>query len=264
MNRYEAKSTPPTDEDITDKAGLVAPGPTGAQWPSPPQVWPITKCTGDKCVPLKAVRTTPVNGVTVGGISGFGFTSAGSTEPINVVGYGGQYIAVMQFFGTADPNAGPIRDVQVDWNDGAELGGTKNARYKNHLGIKEDGSSQCDNTDFSRAAGACTEDYFYFTHTYKCPKDGVGVDACASDTDTNCYATVCPEDINGGLTGNGSCCVFKPRVQLKDNWGWCNGTCPGAPGPTSNGCYEDECATEEPGKDPWTYFAGKVIVVPKN
>ncbi|MBI5071674.1 hypothetical protein HZB93_02140 [Candidatus Falkowbacteria bacterium] len=233
LNRYEAKSTPPTDEDITDKAG-TAPGPEGAQWPAPPQVWPITKCTGDKCAPLKAVRTTPVNGVTVGGISGFGFTGTGSTEPINVVGYGGQYVSVMQFFGTADPNAGPIRDVQVDWNDGSELGGTKNARYKNHLGIKDDGSLQCDNTDFSRSAGACTEDYFYFTHTYKCPENGAGVDACTSDTDTNCYAqNSCPEDVNGAVAGNGSCCVFKPRVQFVS------------------------------GQDPWTYFAGKVIVVPK-
>jgi hypothetical protein len=244
--------------DITEKEG-IAPGPEGTQWPAPPQVWPITKCTGENCVPLKAVGSMPVNGVTVGGISGFGFTSAGTTEPINVVSYGGQYVAVMQFFGTADPNAGPIRDVQVDWNDGSELGGTKNARYKNHLGIKDDGSSQCDNTDFSRSTGACVEDYFYFTHTYKCPNDGLGVDACTSDNDTNCFAAVCPENVDGAVAGNGSCCVFKPRVQLKDNWGWCNGSCVGR----AHGCYEFDCRGAVSGQDPWTYFAGKVIVVPK-
>lgn len=258
LNRYEEKSTSPNDEDITDKAG-VAPGPTGTQWPSPPQVWPITGCVADKCVPLKVVGDEPINGVTVGGISGFGFTGTGLTEPRNVVGYGGQYVATMQFFGTADKDAGPIRSVQVDWDDDSDIVGTRNARYKNHLG-----KDACDDSDFAHSKDrACTEDYFYYTHTYKCPKDGAGIDVCASDTDTNCFASVCPENVNGAIPVNGSCCVFKPRVQLTDNWGWCNGTCPGAPGPTDNGCYDFECTIEDTTKDHWTYFAGKVIVVPK-
>lgn len=258
LNRYEEKSTSPNDEDITDKAG-VAPGPTGTQWPSSPQVWPITGCIADKCVPLKVVGDEPINGVTVGGISGFGFTGTGLAEPRNVVGYGGQYVATMQFFGTADKDASPIRSVQVDWDDDSDIVGTRNARYKNHLG-----KDACDNSDFAHSKDrACTEDYFYYTHTYKCPKDGVGIDVCTSDTDTNCFATICPENVNGAIPGNGSCCVFKPRVQLTDNWGWCNGTCPGAPGPTDNGCYDFECTIEDTTKDHWTYFAGKVIVVPK-
>jgi len=249
--------------DITPKDG-VAPG--GQGWPAPPQVWPITNCIGNKCMPLLEVGRTLVNGVTVGGISGLGFTSTDVTEPINVVGYGGQYVATMRFFGTADKNAGPITAVTVDWGDHGDQSGTRNARYRNHLG-----RDACNNTDFAHSTDACTEDYFEFTHTYKCPRDGTGIDDCTSDTDTECYArNSCPENVNGAIVGNGSCCVFKPRVQLKDNWGWCNGTCPGAPGPTSNGCYDaslaggaDECAATESGKDPWTYFMGNVIVVPK-
>jgi hypothetical protein len=244
--------------NITDKTDPSIPA---SDWPSVPQVWPITNCTGDKCVPLTEVAHTLINGVTVGGISGFGFTGTGATEPVNVVGYGGQYVATMQFFGTADKNAGPITSVQVDWGGepGEVRSGSTGARYKNHLGL-----GKCDNSDFAHSAdAACIEDFFSFTHTYTCPIDGEGKTPCDAAHETNCYAAICPEDINGGVAGNGSCCVFKPRVQLKDNWGWCNGTCPGAPGPTSNGCYNLECAIEDTTKDHWTYFAGKVIVVPK-
>ncbi len=230
----------------------------GEGWLLPPQVWPITNCIGNKCVPLTVVASRPINGVTVGGISGFGFTGTDVTEPRNVVGYGGQYRATMQFFGTADENAGPITSVQVDW--GGELGevrsGSTGARYKNHLGL-----GKCDNSDFAHSAdAACIEDFFSFTHTYTCPINGEGKTPCSgAANETNCYAANCPEDINGGVADNGSCCVYKPKVQLKDNWGWCNGNCGRG---TGRGCYADFC-DGGPGKDPWTYFAGRVIVVPK-
>ena len=245
--------------DITPKDG-TAPG--GEGWPPLPSIWAITDCRGDKCRP-----GTP-DTVTVGGVSGFGFTPTGVTEPENAVGYGGQYVATMQFFGTADKNTGPLTAVQVDWGDASRpFAGSTNARYKNHLGL-----GACNDSDFAHSTNACTEDYFQFTHTYTCPINGAGKTPCSGAADdTNCFArNSCPEDVNGGVDGTGSCCVFKPKVQLKDNWGWCNGTCPGPPGPTSNGCYDarsaggvDECAAEEPGKDPWTYFMGEVIVVPK-
>ncbi len=238
--------------DITPKDG-AAPG--GEGWPAPPSIWAITNCTGNKCRPGTA------DTVTVGGIDGNGLTSAGSEEPENVVGYGGEYRATMQFFGTADKNTGPITAVTVDWGDRGDQSGSRNARYKNHLGL-----DACNNSDFAHSTDACTEDYFQFTHTYKCSEGGVGRDICASDTDTECYAeNSCPENVNGGLDGNGSCCVFKPRVQLKDNWGWCNGTCPGR----AHGCYDaspagtNECNPADSRFDHWTSFTGRVIVVPK-
>ncbi|MFA5413268.1 MAG: hypothetical protein WC348_01885 [Patescibacteria group bacterium] len=257
--RLPGDSDYPADQrnaiNITDK---IDPSIPTSDWPSVPQVWPITNCTGDKCVPLTEVASMLINGVTVGGISGFGFTGTGVTEPINVVGYGGQYVATMQFFGTADKNAGPITSVQVDWGigPGGVRSGSRDARYKNHLG-----RAACNNSDFAHSAdAACIEDFFSYTHTYSCPKDGEGKTPCSGAVnETNCYAAICPEDINGGLTGNGSCCVYKPKVQLTDNWGWCNGNCGSG---TARGCYADFC-DGGPGKDPWTYFAGRVIVVPK-
>ncbi|MFA5128852.1 MAG: hypothetical protein WC445_02675 [Patescibacteria group bacterium] len=161
----------------------------------------------------------------------------------------------MQFFGTADKDTGPIRSVQVDWNDDSDIAGTRNARYKNHLG-----KDACDNSDFAHSEDrACTDDYFYFTHTYKCPSNAAStVRACVSDSDSNCFAAVCPENVDGAIAGNGSCCVFKPRVQLTDNWGWCNGDCTG----TGRGCYLSDCDIGDV-QPHWTSFAGRVIVVPK-
>jgi hypothetical protein len=170
------------------------------------------------------------------------------------VGYGGELVAVMQFFGTADKNAGPITKVVVDWNAGPGTSKPTTGRYKNHLGREG-----CNNSDFAHSAGACTEDHFYFTNTYNCPSDAAStVSACTSDSDSNCFASVCPEDVNGAVAGTGSCCVFKPRVQLTDNWGWCNGDCEGA----GRGCYLSDCDLGDV-QPHWTPFAGKVIVVPK-
>jgi len=68
-------------------------------------------------------------------------------------------------------------------------------------------------------------------------------------------------------------CVFRPRVQVLDNWGWCNGT----EGVTVNsgkivvpqnavskGVYNDDmngsCTDGRP--DTWTYYKGEIIVIP--
>lgn len=250
---YSGSAVPPADITDTSKSGALPAGVTA--WPSPPQIWPITDCHGDKCKPLMEEGPNLIQGISVNGVDGTGLTPTGASEPVNVVGYGGELYAVMQFFGTADKNAGPITKVVVDWNAGPGTSSTTTGRYKNHLGREG-----CDNRDFAHSIGACTEDHFYFTNIYNCPSNAAStVGACESDTDSNCFADICPEDINGAIPGNGSCCVFKPRVQLTDNWGWCNGDCAGA----GRGCYEDDCGLDRPNEPHWTYFAGKVIVVPK-
>ena len=39
-------------------------------------------------------------------------------------------------------------------------------------------------------------------------------------TESKNYTTTdCPSGFNKG------CCIFNPRVQVTDNWGWCNGVC---------------------------------------
>ena len=76
-----------------------------------------------------------------------------------------------------------------------------------------------------------------------------------------------------GLRPTDPVCVFKPRVQVKDNWGWCNGSCNVA---GNTGCYDnvadpfggetDQCdpeEAEENGLVPWTEYKGEIIVVPR-
>ena len=63
-------------------------------------------------------------------------------------------------------------------------------------------------------------------------------------------------------------CVFKPAVQVLDNWGWCNGSCNNNDG---NGCYNeyqqsaqsfvsDQCKSSS-FKD-WDYYKGSIVIIP--
>jgi len=74
-------------------------------------------------------------------------------------------------------------------------------------------------------------------------------------------------------------CAYKPRVQVMDNWGWCNGKCSktGQANPPANqitdGCYNDlvvggmtryQCENNFKlyGEKPWKEYANSVIVIP--
>jgi len=76
----------------------------------------------------------------------------------------------------------------------------------------------------------------------------------------------------GGVTPQTQVCVYTPRVQVTDNWGWCNGSCNG---PGNTGCYDDtsgaigadgQCSDLNLNSpSPWTYFGngeGQIIVIP--
>jgi hypothetical protein len=132
----------------------------------------------------------------------------------------------------------PIKSVCLEYGNGVQAGscGNDDNFYKNHMG-----AGACNNSDFGRSTDACTEAYFSFNTTYTCERN-VGPNwtyDCSGVTDTGC-------------------CVFVPRVQVLDNWGWCNGDCRGK----GAGCYGGEC--DLMGGDPhWAAFDGKVIVVPK-
>ncbi|MFB6182204.1 MAG: hypothetical protein ABEJ24_04905, partial [Candidatus Magasanikbacteria bacterium] len=68
-------------------------------------------------------------------------------------------------------------------------------------------------------------------------------------------------------------CVYRPKVQVLDNWGWCNGSCDSdGDGNLDPGCYNDysnpqRSLCDNPKKqlnqDPWTRFKGKIIVIPQ-
>ncbi|MFA7314371.1 MAG: hypothetical protein WC025_00365, partial [Candidatus Magasanikbacteria bacterium] len=92
------------------------------------------------------------------------------------------------------------------------------------------------------------------------------------------------------LKDDSQVCVFKPAVQVLDNWGWCNGSCvvgynwdisSGKADPIGNpveGCYTKKVYNNDPvrGKDqcdpslggssisenPWKRYNGAIIVIP--
>jgi hypothetical protein len=111
--------------------------------------------------------------------------------------------------------------------------------------------------NFGEIAGrSCDNAYFRFDHVYLCLQGGTGWKADADCPDANMR------------TKYGGCCVFKPRVQVKDNWGWYNGSCPGAPG--GDGCYDKSWATTVDATDegvggtgPFTSFSNNIIIAPK-
>jgi hypothetical protein len=119
--------------------------------------------------------------------------------------------------------------------------------------------------NFGEIAGrSCDNAYFRFDHVYQCLQGGTGW-----------VTSTCP-DANMN-TKYGGCCVFQPKVQVKDNWGWCNGTCPGpdelgGPSPGDTGCYDknwdnnkgDECGdVNSLTNHPYTQFSNSIIIAPK-
>lgn len=186
-----------------------------------------------------------------------------------IVGGSGAKLVTAKFFGYANDDQMPLKHVIVDWGDGGEMTGPFPGSYKNHRGWKftADGAatSECDGTTFGRSAGACDDaSPFIYNHSYSCPRGASAASmpegACDGPTESNCW------------NREANACQFVPRVQLKDNWGFCNGRCEGAPG--REFCYDDlpnggrnECDVSGAdlrvrNLDHWTTFAGQVLVSP--
>jgi hypothetical protein len=108
---------------------------------------------------------------------------------------------------------------------------------------QEEGSAK----SFGKIKGkTCSPDYVQFDHVYQCYRGQPGVyfnsrEQCGGDMD--------------------ECCVYVPKIQVKDNWGWCSGSCPGGAG--GDGCYEKADGGECSSKGSFIPFDGKIIVRPK-
>lgn len=124
--------------------------------------------------------------------------------------------AIMRFYAFANKNQMPIRKVSVNWGDGTS---------KEYPGMFRNQRGMIRKTPNSEPVQVCTETpthfgeileqtcdphYFEFTHNYFC-------NASMDEFDPECSED--PKNFPQG------CCVFKPTVQVKDNWGWCNGKC---------------------------------------
>ncbi|MFZ5364873.1 MAG: carbohydrate binding domain-containing protein [Patescibacteria group bacterium] len=192
-----------------------------------------------------------------------------------VRGYDGQLLVQAQFFGWADKDHMPIRQVSIDWGDPNIFKPGPDGQYKNYKpicavdrnesldycveGIHDEqcrsiddcsvGSSNCEGggaPNFGSIPDACAQSYFQKPNFYICYEGGSNlakpdgtIPICPAGYQTN-PDLISGEFIDGcwdpGFESGIGACVFRPGAQIIDNWGWCNGDCFGA----GNGCYEDQ------------------------
>jgi hypothetical protein len=214
------------------------------------------------------------------------FTVNEKSDPSSVItSYDGHLLATVKLYAYAQPNQMPIRNIVVDWGDGDQPGGDEVAWpltsffgsrgdsnfYKNHRGVKSSGSNEswCDNKTWGRTGDSCDQTYLTFVHDYICSSAAYrdGLPACPNDPSTT---TTSPCKM-------GNYCVFRPRVYVKDNWGWCTGTCNDPMnGDGKDQCYGAECNPINCPKnldcpdynrpytiDPWVYYDGYIKVKPQ-
>lgn len=195
---------------------------------------------------------------------------------------GSSPVVTAAFYAYADNDQMPITRVAIDWGDGSVY--ESRGWYKNHKPVCESSdekvcdsnlnkpcnsnadcgsgiscsspSSPNDRLHFGNSAEACEEGYFTYKHVYEClANNGLSLPVCSANVITNCW-----DNIN-------SQCHFKPKVQVLDNWGWCNGTCAVVIG----GCWDDPakeddfraCSIDNKSViEHWTSFSNKVIITP--
>ncbi|MFH1047860.1 MAG: hypothetical protein V1738_06165 [Patescibacteria group bacterium] len=182
------------------------------------------------------------------------------------------------YYVKADSDHMPIRRQIVDFGDGSQplrLEGS----FKNHRGLDSAGKYICGSADndFGLSSDACDPHYMQFNKTYVCSENTVNnLPTC------NAANPVYP-------CTRGGCCVYKPRVQVLDNWGVCNGTCTTDVDGEGDLCYnsspvgylaesynatdwDNECTILNSGdrsyandaRQPYTAYDSEVIVCPGN
>ena len=126
---------------------------------------------------------------------------------------------------------------------------------------------------FGNLPRACTEDHFLFSHEYTCGQSDITPDLNGNFENYVQQVSALPEAHRqrvlalGDITPDDRICVFTPKVQVQDNWGWCNGSCNGA---GNTGCYAEgggpngrQCIVDN--DDAWAYYGngeGLIIVLP--
>lgn len=138
-------------------------------------------------------------------------------------------------------------------------------------------SSEYTFSEFGNSARACTTNRFRFTYEYDCSQAEIDLYPEAdwgttvpwiqhvgdlNDPGNDFYNVDAYRRLTGdyGLDTDDPVCVFRPQVQLKDNWGWCTGSCGGA---GNTGCYSGDGQTQcEDDDRAWIPYRGTIVVVP--
>jgi hypothetical protein len=242
--------------------------------------------------------------ISINGVTGLNTDYDGDgvviTDGEDLYGFG-RYFATARFFAFADDNRMPIRSVIMDWQaeNGRNSVISSAGRYKNRkpycstnddasgvgecllasgedTGVTCEADAQCsvlgsgascnkENNSFGNAPRACIDGYFEYSYTYTC-----------TDAEYALNGSFTVDDIDNtelqqrlislhSLSLDTPVCIYQPRVQVKDNWGYCN----------ASGSFENEqfglqdltdqsdgvdlCATDFDA--PWTYFDQEIVIV---
>jgi hypothetical protein len=221
---------------------------------------------GDKCLEINT------DGITINNVWNHDVWIQNKSETVE-----------MKFYAWADKNHMPLRRLWLDWGDGTEKVEISEAYIRNYKGAvnstcdKIKGKcvgygekncvsdsdcqflDQCLPLDQAKSFGSvvnltCDNAFLDFTYSYKCSKDSPQ------------YQAVCPVAEKDKINFPNGCCVYKPKVQVKDNWGWCNGTCDGQygcyDGKKNKGCIADKFNSDLSNNHANTSFKGNILVVP--
>ncbi len=126
------------------------------------------------------------------------------------------YSAKMEFYAWVDKNAMPMRNIEIDWggdqiNDNSFVQ-SYNVISKNYKPSCCESKEDCNNMDeakndldpglnFGNIPSSCKEDFLRFERTYFCEGSG---------------------SVGWEKYGCENACCFKPKVKIKDNWGFYN------------------------------------------
>ncbi|MDD5251810.1 MAG: hypothetical protein PHT12_04215 [Patescibacteria group bacterium] len=174
------------------------------------------QCTGDNsCV-------EGGEGLTVNGLMG------GDVE--SNVG-AGRLRVNLKYYAYADKDHLPILRKAVDYGDGSPTRYLE-GQYKNHRGVVKNGDKfdpicSSDATEWGKQPDACDGRYFEEMKTYICNRQLLASLSACSNPGSPDETYPCQES---------GACVFRPRVQVMDNWGYCNGVCAGGTGGLNDAC----------------------------
>lgn len=258
----------------------------------PPQIASVdtSKCDTSGVCPVKNVNAVAVNGRDSGILTG--------TDGI--------FPANMQFYAWASHSSMPVRSRTVRWGDLLPGEPGADGWYKNRKPFcspdlsDKNAAKECDllsgltcrTTDdcpnstcnatlaghFGNTPGACETTPYRFDHTYTCTAaDLTALKAantgCVIDSLTD-RALNAPCIRKDAITGNVPTCVYRPRIQVVDNWGYCNcsgNNCPPGGFLHSTDATKDQCNIDKsvtvsdprnPPAVPWTTFNGEIRVLP--
>ena len=212
----------------------------------------------------------------------------------------GSLFTHLKFYAWADHNHMPLISRTVDWNgDGKDIDRTTNSKYKNFKPYCDAGGKigECagdtgltcnlNSNDtagnnstcaaqklgtlcsagvahFGNSSDACKQDYFDFTHVYVCTKKLFNkLPTCSATSGHPCKKTA----VTSPSGESKDVCVFKPQVQVIDNWHYCNSSdstkCDGIPCFGLGGEGDSKRADCTVDGNGWTNFAGEIDVTPQ-